>query len=127
MIGYLTMACNLISCPVMILVFRLVSRVLKQSKLKASEINCPLESNNAVILAHVVLVTLYTILSVLTFNLKSTDGSTASVRSLTVCFRWNSAWTFVGGIADLYISCTLLIVTDENQTPVAFRQASKVY
>jgi len=88
---------------------------------RLSGLKSELESNNAVIIAHVVLVSVYTTLSILRFNVKATDGG----GSLTVALRWESAWTLVGGIADLFISCTLWIVTDENQTPLAFRQGNR--
>lgn len=107
----------------MILVLRMVRRVVKQSKLKESGFKSTLEFNNAVIVAHCVLIGVYTFLSIVYINVELTN----TADNVTVTFRWDSAWTFLGAVADLFISCTLWIVTDQNQTPVAFRQANKVY
>lgn len=109
-IGYLTVVCNFVSCFAMVLVLKLVLKVVKQSKLEDSSCKSAIQQNNEVIVAHVALITVYTALSILTFNVNATNG----VDSLTVFYRWNSAWSFVGAVADLYISCTLWIVTDEN-------------
>lgn len=107
----------------MVLVLRLVSVVVRKSKIKESGFKSPLKSNNAVITAHAGLIIVFTVLSILTFNVKATDG----VDSPIVFLKWSSAWTFVGGISELLISCNLWIVTDKNQSPVAFRQANKLY
>lgn len=82
-----------------------------------------LELNNAVLSAHLFLIFVFTIISIIHFNVKATNGSTGSNNILSS--RWESVWTFVGGIADLYISCTLWIVTDPEQTPIAFSQGNR--
>jgi len=41
--------------------------------------------------------------------------------------RWDCALIFVGGMADLFICCTLWFVTDEEQTLVTVNQGGKSY
>lgn len=94
----------------MSLVLRMVRKAIKQSNLNKSVLRSPLQSNNSVIAAHVGIIVVYTVLSIFVFNIKATDGEDGEI----VHCRWKSAWTFVGGIADLYISCTIWVVTDEN-------------
>jgi len=120
-IGYLTATCNLVSCLIMVLVLRLVKKVIDQAKFKEKGLKSALESNNLVIAAHVILIAVYTVLSIFHFNIKATNGSSGG----TTYFRWTSAWTIGGAVADLFISCTLWIVTDYNQSPVALRQGNR--
>lgn len=116
-LGYLTVTCNLMSCLAMVLVLSMVRKIVKQSKFVNKGYKSPLKYNNVVILTHVAIILTYTVISILVFNVKATNG----YDSITVNLRWDSVWTFVGAFADLFITCTLWTVTDKDQTPIAFR------
>lgn len=94
----------------MILVLRIVLKVSKPSIFGANKIKSQVETNRFVTSVHLVLVLLYTILSILYFNVAATDGTNVSN---FVDYRVSSVWTFVGGILDMFISCMLWFVLDD--------------
>jgi len=83
-----------------------------------------LRLNKAVLTAHVVLISMYTLLSIFVFNVKAVDGSDTH----TVNYTWDhisTAWTFFGAIADLFIVITLWYITDKFQAPVIITLANR--
>ena len=69
-IGYLTLICNLISCILMTLVLRLVKKVSGRVTYGTSDVQTQLKTNQFVTISHILLITIYSVFSVLFFNVK---------------------------------------------------------
>ena len=67
--------------------------------------------------SHIILILLYTALSILHYNVKATNGDNGNPVLLSKVIV---AWTFVGGIADLFITCMLWFILDGKTTPDMF-------
>jgi len=74
-----------------------------------------------VTLLHIVFILAYTVLSIFVFI---ADGSWMS---LATHDRIETAWTFVGAASDLFITCMIWYILDENATPVLFKQGRFTY
>ena len=72
-------------------------------------------------LFHVVFILAYTVLSIFVFIANGNWMSYATYYSLF------TAWTFVGAASDLFITCMIWYILDENATPVVFKQGRFAY
>jgi hypothetical protein len=70
--------------------------------------------NLAVTVSHICLILCYTIASFFTFNLPYSNGSK---KDLVPAFRASSAWTFIGGVCDLFLTCMVWLILDEKKLP----------
>ena len=87
------------------------------------QVQTQLKINRFVTLSHIILVLLYTLLCLLHFNVPATAGKYSKVAE----YRVKSAWTFVGGVSDLMITCMLWFIFDEQATSHIFRHSGKSY
>ena len=71
--------------------------------------------NYLVTISHLALVLLYTLLSMAHFF-----GIIVPYKSSVNYYKVSSAWTFVGGVADLFITCMIWFVLDEQASPDVF-------
>ena len=79
-----------------------------------------LKTNQFVTISHILLIAVYSILSILKFNV-------SSHLSIVTFYRVLTAWTFFGGLADLFITCMIWFVFDDKATPVVFRHGEHSY
>jgi len=71
------------------------------------------------VVTHITIIVTYTILSiVINFPTKVSTNFILNA-------RWNSIITFVAAVADLFISVTLWIITDQDQILVAVTQGDR--
>jgi len=69
--------------------------------------------NLVVTLSHILLIVCYTVASFFTFNLPYSNGS--EDHDLVPAFRASSAWTFIGGVCDLFLTIMIWFALDEKQ------------
>ena len=103
----------------MALVLRLVKNVSSKVTHRASGVQTQLKTNQFVTISHILLIAIYSILSVFQFNYISYSN--------VAYFRVEIAWTFFGGLADLFIACMIWFVFDEKGSPVVFRHGERSY
>jgi len=72
-------------------------------------------------LLHVVFILAYTVLSIFVFI---ADGNWMSYATY---YRIETAWTFVGAASDLFLTCMIWYILDENATPVVLKQGRFAY
>ena len=121
-IGYLALTCNLISCILLILVLRLVKKASDKVAFSFKEVQKKLRTNRVVTVSHILLITVYSVLTVLYFN--EPPGGGISRISLT---RVATAWTFFGGLTDIFITCMIWFLLDDNSYPTVFRHGNYYY
>ena len=68
---------------------------------------------------HITIIVTYTILSIII------NFPTKVSTNFVLNARWNSIITFVAAVADLFISVTLWIITDQDQILVAVTQGDR--
>ena len=70
-----------------------------------------------------------TTLSIFYLNVPSTNGSggTYGDDESVVNVRFRNAWTFMGGIADLCITCQLYVILEEKESEQIFMHSGKLY
>lgn len=83
------------------------------SKSNVSRLNTR-KLNLYVTISHICLILCYTIASFFTFNLPYSNGSK---NDLVPAFRASSAWTFIGGVCDLFLTCMIWLILDEKKLP----------
>ena len=66
-------------------------------------------------MGHITLIIGYTVISLLRFNIKSTDGNDGNFSALTNGLA--SLWTCFGGVADIFLSCILWFILDIKKSP----------
>lgn len=76
-------------------------------------------------ISHVILILFYTVLSILHFNVNATNGG--KDRRFTLYYKISNAWTIVGGIADLFITCMLWFILDDRSRPDIFKHGERNY
>lgn len=89
--------------------------------------NAPLKSiklNLAITSGHICLILCYTLASFFTFNLPYSNGSKGNFVS---AFRASSAWTFIGGLCDLFLTCMIWFIFDEEQSPSFIADGNNSY
>ena len=104
----------------MILVLRMIKKVATPVKHGAQQMQSKLNSNHFITVSHVVLILPYTILSLLDFNL-------SGYLSIVTFVKVEIAWTFVGGVSDLFISCMSWFILDSKETPDVVRHGNWSY
>ncbi len=80
-----------------------------------------MDTNKLVTTSHFVVVILYTILSTLVFIILDSQKEPLAYQILL------TLWTFMGGIADLFISCMFWLIMEEHETPEFLRHGDYVY
>lgn len=58
------------------------------------------------------LILLFTVFSILHFNVATTSGKQGNLHNLLVSVKLQTVWTLVGGVSDLFITCMLWFVLD---------------
>ena len=96
----------------MILVLRLVSKISRQTYSWAKQESGQLKINKVVTSSHIVLILLFTVFSILHFNVATTSGKQGDLHNLLVSVKLQTVWTLVGGVSDLFITCMLWFVLD---------------
>ena len=64
--------------------------------------------------AHISLILGYTFVSILRFNVPSTNGSEGFTANTT---NIASLWTVFGGVSDIFLSCIMWFIMDEESAP----------
>ena len=106
----------------MALVLRLVKNVSSKVTHRASGMQTQLKTNHFVTISHILLIVIYSILSIFFFNFNF-NSYHSSVPLSRIC----TAWTFFGGLADLFITCMIWFVFDDKGTPNVFRHGEFSY
>jgi hypothetical protein len=114
--GYLTACTNCLACMVMALVVLLVHKITRatatgHTTVQTRGIKGQERMNTLVTGVHIVLILVYTVISILKYNVPRFDGvdgdSVAYYRVLT-------AWLMFGGISDLLLTCLMFLILDEE-------------
>ena len=117
-IGYLTVTLNFISCVILAFVLRLVSKIAAPVKFGKEKVENERKLNKFVTSSHICLIFGYTITSVLNFNIPATNAVNGG--SLEIAFKVDTAWTFIGGFSDLFITCMLWFIIEDKHLPTLF-------
>lgn len=64
---------------------------------------------------HISLILGYTLVSILRFNVPSTNGTGGSFSVTTNAIA--SLWTVFGGVSDIFLSCIMWFIMDEESSP----------
>lgn len=62
--------------------------------------------------AHVVLILAYTVLNIMRFNVSRFDGGDGDNAAK---YRVETAWVLFGGFQDLFLTCMMFLMIDEEQ------------
>lgn len=75
-------------------------------------------------LSHICLILAYTVVSLL-----HTNGPLARIFGITRLAekRIATTWTFIGGVAEIFITCMLWFIMDDTSTPYLLRRGDDVY
>jgi len=101
----------------------LVRKLAAGVKFATGEVNKRRNINTLVMGSHIFLVFTYTIISIFYFVVPATNGSGGSV----AFYRCSYAWTLVGGAADLFITCIIWFILDNNAPNDIFRHGTWTY
>jgi hypothetical protein len=113
-LSYLSLATNLFSCIIIGLVVRLVrNKVTEPVSYCINTVENERKLNEKVTASHVLLITAYTISSILEYNVAYYRGYT-----LTQSEKLQSAWAFFGAVLDIFLSCILWYITDISSSPL---------
>ena len=77
------------------------------------------KTNQFVTISHILLIAIYSILSILFFNV---DSISSLPKNMII-----TAWTFFGGLSDLFIMSMIWYVFDDKSTPDVFRHGDYSY
>jgi len=113
----LAILCNLISCTILVLVVRMLSRLTLTVENKRDSFNTKRRISKLVTASHILIVTMY---SAAQFTLLFAKNSTQT-------FRMNSALYVFGGAADLFLSVMLWFILDDNKTPMLIVDGDRIY
>ena len=117
-IGIFSAVGNVFSCAILILVVRLINKMAVNVRFGGKKISNQSKVNQIVTASHLTLIFACTILSIFYLNVPSTNGSGGSFGndSSVINVRLRNAWTFMGGIADLSITCQLYVILEERES-----------
>lgn len=114
--GYFSVFTNCVACIIMALVIRLVFKLTHSTttghdSIQTIGIKAQTKMNTLVTGAHIVLTFFYTGLSILHFNVPQTDGTSGNPVTYWIVFI---AWTLFCGFSDLFLTCMMFLILDEE-------------
>ena len=109
-IGYLTLLCNLSSCIIISLTLRLIYKSIRSVNFGRDTLHEKQRFDSAITMSHIILILAYTFVCILHFNFPD--------MGLYITYlRTGTAWTFISGACDLFLTCMIWFVLDDEQTP----------
>ena len=75
--------------------------------------------NQSVTFAHIALILGYTVVSILSFNVKRFSGQ--GEKPNAGVYRAATWWSLFGGASDIFLSCMIWLIFDEESAPTVFR------
>ena len=118
LIGYLTIVTNLVSCIILILVLRLITKITKAVVFGREKLEKSKKIDRLVTSSHVCLIFGYTIASTLAQNVTTNRQFYYE--------RVSTAYIIVAGIADLFLSLIIWFVSDEKP-PAIIMDGDRAY
>ena len=124
-LGALALVCNLTSCGIMIGILRLLKQLTRPVVVGRDSIEQQRKINIAVTASHICVIFCYTLLTLLHYNIKATNNYYPGRQVTTV--RVIFAWNLFGGVSDLFLTCMMWFILDDNLPKNVFSHSGKTY
>ena len=98
--------------------------MVERLKYGGEKISEKLQLNFFITTTHISLIIIFTVSSIFTFNVPTTNGSNGD---LALGLSVSTAWTMIGGVCDLFLTCFLWFIFDDKRSPNIFRQGTNSY
>ena len=107
----------------MVLVIRLVKKIAERVNYGQQLVEKERKFSQTMTMAHIGLVLGYTVVSIMAFNIRATGAAQSSFlhEPTARVYRVQTCWTVFGGVSDIFLSCMIWFIHDEEGTPTIFR------